>query len=300
MNHVKVTVDDLRRVMDVEVGRRWSGRQWVEWLDGAATLHGLSFRNVVLVRMQLPGATWVDGPEGWQRRGRRVMRGESGIRIIAPAVGRGNRSGVVQGHGVAEVWDVSQTSGGTIEMPSVEAVADVTAETVYAALTDVVATAGYVVVRGRPQAATALAETQFSRRRIVVRDDLSAAFAVMGLAHELAHLRMHKLSRDALCHGLSRLEADGVAYLVLARFGCLPDVSALDLVGDAARTVGRKPSTRLVETLGGRVVTTARRLIQVTENRLPLSPSGRLGLRPRIVGPADSEPEPPGPAIGMG
>lgn len=61
MNRVKVTVEDLRRVVDVEVARRWSGRQWVNWLDGAATLSDLSFRNVVLVKMQLPGATWVDG-----------------------------------------------------------------------------------------------------------------------------------------------------------------------------------------------------------------------------------------------
>jgi len=187
MNRVKVTVDDLRRVVDVEVGRRWSGKQWVDWLDGAATLHGLSFRNVVLVRMQLPGATWVDGREGWQHRGRRVMRGESGIRIISPAAGRGSRSDVVQGHGVAEVWDVNQTSGGPIELPSLGAVADVTPGIVFAALADVAKARGYAVVRDRPQSAITLAETQCSRRRIVVGEDLSPAFAVLGLAHELAH-----------------------------------------------------------------------------------------------------------------
>jgi len=298
MNRVKVTVDDLRRVADAEVERRWSARQWAQWLDAAATLRDLSFRNVVLVRMQLPGATWVDGRDGWQRRNRQVMRGESGIRIISPTAGQGNGSPeVVQGHGVAEVWDVNQTSGGTIDRPSLEGVADVMPETVYAAQIDVAAAAGYVVVRDRPQSAVTLAETQYSRRRIIVGEDLPPAFAVMGLAHELAHLRMHKLSPGARCHGLSKLEADCVGYLVLARFGCLPDMSAVDLVGDPTRTVGRKPSTRVVETLGGRVVTVAQRLVQATERYL--SAPQEVARHVRTAAICWHEPESPDSGIGL-
>lgn len=205
------------------------------------------------------------------------MRGESGIRIISAAVERRPPAGVLQGHGVAEVWDVNQTRGETIELPSLKAVSGVTPGAVYTALTEVAAAAGYAVRRGRPQSAAALAEIQYSRRQIVVGDDLSPVFAVRGLSHELAHLRMHKLSRGATCHGLSRLEADCVGYLLLARFGCLPDVSAVDLVGDAARIVGRSPSTRLVETLGGRVVTAAQRLIQAAENQMAVA--RRVGPR---------------------
>ncbi|MFI5735010.1 hypothetical protein ACIA49_33165 [Kribbella sp. NPDC051587] len=228
------------------------------------------------------------------------MRGESGIRIIAPAVEPRRSSGVVQGRGVTTVWDVIQTSGGMFELPSLEVIAGVTPVTVCTALTDVACAAGYQVVRGRPQSATALAETQFSRHRIIVRDDLSPALSVMGLAHELAHLRMHKMSRSVTCHGLSRLEADCVGYLVLARFGCLPDVPPVDLVGDAARTVGRKPPTRLVETLGGRVVTAAQRLVQATEKQMsaPTGTEFRVQKSLRSAAGHWQEPEPHHPGIG--
>jgi hypothetical protein len=76
---------------------------------------------------------------------------------------------------------------------------------------------------------------------------------------------MHKLSRDSGCHGLARLEAESLAYMMLARFGVLP----AHQMASAAGTIGRNPSVRLVETLGGRVVATAARLIGTTERHLP-------------------------------
>ena len=51
---------------------------------------------------------------------------------------------------------------------------------------------------------------------------------------------------------------------MLARFGVLP----AHQMASAAGTIGRNPSVRLVETLGGRVVATAARLIGATERNL--------------------------------
>src|SRR4051812_43578085 len=100
-NRFRVTVDDLRRAVDAEVRRNWSDRQWMRWLDAAAVLRGQSFRNVVLIKLQMPDAVWVDGRPGWQRHGRRIARGASGIRIVASARDVERASGPVQGHGVA-------------------------------------------------------------------------------------------------------------------------------------------------------------------------------------------------------
>ena len=117
----------------------------MRWLDAAAVLHGQSFRNVVLIKLQMPDAVWVDGRPGWQRQGRRVARGASGIRIVASARDVDRAAGPVQGHGVATVWDVSQTEGGP--MPPIGTVADLRPEDVYVALARVALDAGYRVNR---------------------------------------------------------------------------------------------------------------------------------------------------------
>jgi hypothetical protein len=142
------------------------------------------------------------------------------------------------------------------------------------------------------------AETVQRRRRIVVADDLDEPTALMCLAHELAHLRMHKWSRDSRCHGVVRLEAGSVAYLLLARLGCLPDVPSADLVTRPAVVVGRTPPVRLIETLGGRVVATADRLYEAAERYLvpPSRPSAhelasRLATS-RVFEVEDGEPGP--------
>ena len=50
-----------------------------------ATFDGYSDRNAGLIAMQCPTATDVSGYRQWIARGRRVARGEAGIRILAPA-----------------------------------------------------------------------------------------------------------------------------------------------------------------------------------------------------------------------
>jgi hypothetical protein len=262
-NRFRVTVEDLRRAVDAEVRRNWSDRQWMHWLDAAAVLRGQPFRNVVLIKLQMPDALWVDGRPGWQRQGRRVARGASGIRIVASARHVDRAAGPVQGHGVATVWDVSQTEGGP--MPWMGPVASLRPADVYVALARVALDAGYCVNRRSLPDEPIGAITDRRRRRVIVSDELDGSEAAMRLAHELAHLRMHKLSGDSGCHGLSRLEAESVAYTMLARFGVLP----AHQMASATGTIGRNPTVRLVETLGGRVVATAGRLIGSTERHLP-------------------------------
>lgn len=258
-----MTVDDLRRAVDAEVRRNWSDRQWMRWLDAAAVLHGQSFRNVVLIKLQMPDAVWVDGRPGWQRQGRHIARGASGIRIAASARDVDRAAGPVQGHAVATVWDISQTEGSP--PPPIGTVAGLRPEDVYAALARVALDAGYRVNRRPLPDEPNGAMTDRRRRRVIVSDNLDGAVAAMRLAHELAHLRMHKLSHDSGCHGLARLEAESVAYTMLARFGVLP----AHQMASAAGTIGRNPSVRLVETLGGRVVAAAGRLIGAMDRHLP-------------------------------
>ncbi|MEU4193596.1 ImmA/IrrE family metallo-endopeptidase [Kribbella sp. NPDC026611] len=281
MNRVRVTVDDLRSAAETDIRRSWSDGAWIRWLEAAADLRGQSFRNVVLIKLQMPEALWVDGRQGWQRRGRRVRRSASGIRIIAAATELEHSADPVQGHGVTTLWDVSQTDG-----RSLRASAGTRPRDAFAALEEVAATGGYRVERGRVPEQDRGAATVHRAGRIVVDDDLDVPMATMSLAHELAHLRMHKHSHGSRCQGVIRVEADAVAYLLLARLGCLPDRPSADLIARTSAVVGKSAPIRVIETLGGRVVSTGNRLYDVADRHLsanthdagPVVPSGELTI----------------------
>ena len=59
-----------------------------EYLNAMARFHNYSFGNIMLIARQKPAATRVAGIRTWNSLGRFVKRGEKGILILAPMVGR--------------------------------------------------------------------------------------------------------------------------------------------------------------------------------------------------------------------
>src|SRR4051812_45475705 len=96
------------------------------WLRARAMFHEYSFNNCVLIAMQRPDASQVAGYKAWQKLGRQVGKGERGIRILAPMVGKvdvetdhGTESRArVFGFKCVSLFDVSQTDGD--DLPTLE------------------------------------------------------------------------------------------------------------------------------------------------------------------------------------
>src|SRR5579859_2313375 len=59
-----------------------------QYLNAMARFHNYSFGNIMLIARQKPTATRVAGIRTWNLLGRFVKRGEKGIMILAPMVGR--------------------------------------------------------------------------------------------------------------------------------------------------------------------------------------------------------------------
>lgn len=59
-----------------------------EYLGAMAKFHTYSFGNIMLIARQSPSATNVAGVRTWNSLGRFVRRGEKGILILAPMVGK--------------------------------------------------------------------------------------------------------------------------------------------------------------------------------------------------------------------
>ena len=86
--------------------------------------HNYSFGNILEIARQKPDATRVAGFYAWHQLGRKVKKGEHGIRILAPMIGvrrkkdeeaerdiRTQNQAVLVGFRAAYVFDVSQTEG---------------------------------------------------------------------------------------------------------------------------------------------------------------------------------------------
>ena len=57
------------------------------YLNAMSRFHNYSFGNILEIARQKPDATRVAGMWAWNQLGRRVKKGEKGIRILAPIIG---------------------------------------------------------------------------------------------------------------------------------------------------------------------------------------------------------------------
>jgi hypothetical protein len=94
------------------------------YLTAMGRFHNYSFGNILEIARQKPDATRVAGLYAWNQLGRKVKKGERGIRILAPVIGvrrkkdaeaekdiRTQNQAVLVGFRSAYVFDVSQTEG---------------------------------------------------------------------------------------------------------------------------------------------------------------------------------------------
>lgn len=210
---------------------------WQAWLAMAAKLPNYSLNNQLLILAQRPDATMVAGFGAWKELNRAVMKGERGLRILAPSTrkvdvldptgapvrsadGTPERRDRLVGFRVVSVFDVSQTDGEPIpEGPKVALLDGEAPPGLWDALVDQVNAAGFTVHRV-PNAADlsgANGVTDFTSRTVTVRADVSAAQAVKTLGHELAHVMLHEPTPDSRiirCRGEAEVEAESVAFIV--------------------------------------------------------------------------------------
>lgn len=296
MSRAQVSAEDLHRVLEEEIRKLSSSADWARWLDAAALFPTYGFGNVVLITLQMPDASWVAGGNMWERLGREVMRSR-GIKILAPihaqsglvsdvdateeqeseAVAKGQVHEQVIGFRVATVWDVTHTVGPPIPLPPTPLPTAGSAPTgLWEATAD-----GYTVLRSMT-GDDSEGFTDYGAREIVVADHLDDATAVARLAHEVGHMRLHsaadvRAAGSVVCRGIREVEAESVAYIVLAHHGLTIEGSSFPYVASWAASVDPREPERVIKATGARVVNTARQIINSTSQHLK---AGHLTTRP--------------------
>ena len=84
---VKELVDQGIRELNAALAAGKSERLQ-KYLDVMARFPRYSFNNCILIAVQAPEATMVQGFRAWKKLGRSVIKGQKGIGIIAPMIGK--------------------------------------------------------------------------------------------------------------------------------------------------------------------------------------------------------------------
>ncbi|MEM7313570.1 MAG: ArdC-like ssDNA-binding domain-containing protein [Planctomycetota bacterium] len=200
-----------------------------EYLDVMARFPNYSFNNTILICLQKPEATLIQGFHAWRKMGRTVKKGEKGIGIFAPLIYKskkeeGKRSqqstddekkgSELRGFKVVHVFDVSQTEGE--ELPEFASVSGDPGNSI-AAVESIIRDAGiellYEMIPGG-----ALGVSR--KGSIALRPDLDPARRLMTLVHEYAHECLHDSERrKSTTKTVRETEAEAVAHVVARALG---------------------------------------------------------------------------------
>jgi antirestriction protein ArdC len=208
------------------------------YLDAMSRFHNYSFGNILEIARQRPDATRVAGMWSWNQLGRRVKKGEKGIRILAPIIGIKRKKDedaekditkqntrVLVGFRNAYVFDVSQTEGA--ELPAMREVCGDVGEN-YDHLVSFIKEQGIELVFTE-KIAPALGMSYGGRIAILPGQSKAETFAT--LVHELGHEMLHKSSRRTTTTKTVReTEAEAIAFVVGKAVGLEAGTASADYV----------------------------------------------------------------------
>lgn len=232
-----MTADEARVLVDTAVGHLAEDpEQWQRWATTLSRFHRYSMGNTLLIAAQRPDATYVAGYRAWQALGRQVTRGEHGLTILAPVVGRRPAADMAAEAGMeraatppptpvigfrpATVFDVSQTQGRALEIPQAEPLRGHDLADVFQRLVTghAVPVPVHVEVLDDPATHGYWSPTE---RRIVLAADRDPDQQLKTLLHEWAHsVAVPDASTARARHqGQEEIAAETTAFVLARRLG---------------------------------------------------------------------------------
>ncbi len=216
-----------------------------QYLSAMARFHNYSFGNVMLIARQKPDATNVAGLRTWNSLGRFVKRGEKGILILAPMIGRKKADTATEatedakqpqaqlyGFRAVYVFDINQTEGK--ELPTLtEVQGDVSGYR--ERLVNFVESQG-ITLNYSDKIVPAKGLSHGGK--ITLLSGMQPAEEFSTLAHEIAHEMLHRGDRRTLTTKQVReTEAEAVAFVVCQSVGLQTGTTSADYIqlwhGDA-------------------------------------------------------------------
>jgi hypothetical protein len=192
------------------------------YLDAMSRFHNYSFGNILEIALQKPTATRVAGLYAWNQLGRKVKKGEKGIRILAPIIGIKRKrdeeaekditkqnTRVLVGFRNAYVFDVSQTDG--TELPTMREMRGTVGDNRDRILSFIKEQGIELVFTEKIAPALGISYGG----RIAILPGQSEAEEFSTLVHELAHEMLHKADRrTTTTKVVKETEAEAIAFVI--------------------------------------------------------------------------------------
>ena len=233
------------------IAELFDSERYREYLKVMSKFHNYSFRNTVLIAMQKPDASLLAGFSAWKNNfERNVMRGQKGIKIIAPSpykvkqemkkidphtqqpiIGKDGKPVTeekeitIPAYKVVSVFDVSQTEGK--ELPDIavdELTGDVERYRDFFATLEKTSPVpiGFEQIPGSSHGYYHLED-----KRIAIQEGMSELQTLKTAIHEIAHAKLHDIDLNApeneqqprATRRTREVEAESVAYTVCQHYG---------------------------------------------------------------------------------
>lgn len=229
----KENLDNALKMLEDGVRDVFESNKFQEVLDTMSKFHSYSMNNIILIESQRPTATNVAGFSTWKKLGRNVIKGESGIQILAPVprkydveVEKTDKDGNVtkeieqkeyMSFRVAYVFDIEQTEGKELTLDITKTLdrENPNYEMLYDTLKQI--TDCKVIEED-----TGKANGYFNKvdNVIAVKKDNPLEQKIKTIIHEIAHSKLHNTPEASFMDSKHKeIEAEATAYVVCNYLG---------------------------------------------------------------------------------
>ncbi len=271
----KERLKDITDSIEQGIKEMWSSDKYKQYLSTMSRFHKYSVNNQVLIYMQRPDATLVAGFNKWRDNfGRNVMKGEKGIKIIAPTpfkkkieeqkLDPDTKLPMLDADGkvITEekeikipmykpvvVFDVSQTDG----KPLPELASTLTGDVQnYEVFMESLKRSAPVPLAFEAMAADM--DGYFSRdeQRIAIREGMSEVQTVCAAIHEIAHSKLHNIeniAEEKLSRATEEIQAESISFAVCAYYGIETGENSFGYLASWAKDKDLKELRESLETI---------------------------------------------------
>ncbi len=231
-------MDQISKQLEEGVKQYFTSETYMDYLKTMSKFHNYSFNNIMLIALQKPDASMVAGYNTWKDFNRHVVKGEKGIRILAPAPIRKEIERDVFDPVTRErsketvetiipmfkptyVYDVSQTEGETLKLPRILELKEQVED--YETIKEAVKRISKVPISFEHFEGEAKGYFIPAADRIVIKEGLGELQTVKTMLHELSHSILHnkeKMTTEGPKDSKTKeVEAESVAYTVCTHLG---------------------------------------------------------------------------------
>lgn len=242
----KKELQDTLEMLEKGVKEVFESDKFREYLDTMSKFHNYSPKNILWIQMQKPDATKIAGMKAWNKLGRKVIKGQKSLKVLAPfkhkkevemdklnpktgkpILDKGGKAVKEKqtlewiSYRAVPVFDISQTDGKELPRLVEELQGNVND---YEYMKDSLIEVAKIPVEFENIQGGSKGYYHLTENRIAIKEGMSEKQTIKTMMHEVTHSRLHSIDsqkniKDITGRNVKEIEAESTAYVVSKHFG---------------------------------------------------------------------------------